>query len=100
MEEGCRVFNSIARSPPRYCGSAWLENRFDTGELALPPPLCVCVCECDTHDFVCFCTPVCVQVQYGRLVEIRGQLVLLAFHHVGSGNGARVVRGSGQSLYP
>lgn len=41
-----------------------------------------------------------VQVQYGRLVQIRGQLALFAFHHVGSGNGTRVVVGSGQSLYP
>ena len=46
------------------------------------------------------CTLVCAQVQYGRLVEIRGQLALLAFYHVGYGDGAQVVRGSGQSLYP
>lgn len=45
------------------------------------------------------CKLVCVRVQYGRLVEIRGQLALLAFHHVGSGNGAQVVRGS-ESFYP
>lgn len=54
--------------------------------------VCLCVRETHTHTHTLYaCTLVCAQVQYGRLVEIREQLVLLAFHHVGSGNGARVV---------
>lgn len=92
------MFNSGAYSPPRYCGLKWLENRFDW--LVGPPT--------SLSPFVCAraltsvyaCTLVCVQMQHGRLVEIRGQLgeVCFAFHHEGSGSGTQVVRISGKSL--
>lgn len=51
LEERCRVFNSIACSPPRYCGSMWLER------VGTPPPLSVCVCTCThVYTYVSMCS--------------------------------------------